>query len=313
MAASCRICFSRRRNFRGPGQSVIGKFRTAPGGKGFNQAVAAARAGAETGFIGALGGDAFGSGARAFLAAEGIAFHGVEKAGEASGTAVVVVDASGQNQIVVALGANQALQPEEIPGAWLTGAEVVVGQLEIFLPAAQEALRVARAAGAVTILNPAPMRSDFDRAILAQVEILIPNETEFAALVNLLPAFDRTDFREDELTLLPVEDLHALCRRLGPSIILVTLGARGCFLSLPDRAVAIPGVENVVAVDTTGAGRRLCRRLCRRLPGISRRPRARRAPRQRRRRNFRHPTRRRTLRRPPPRDRRRPVASMTDY
>ncbi len=240
--------------FPRPGQSVIGKFRTAQGGKGFNQAVAASRAGAKTGFIGALGSDGFGAGARALLRAEGIVSHCVEKRDQATGTAVVMVDASGQNQIIVALGANASLQSEDIPVAWLTDAKVVVSQLEVFLPSACEALRVAKSAGAVTVLNPAPMRSDFDPAVLAHCEVIVPNESEFAALVNLLPAFDRIDFSERELTTLTTADFHALCRRLGPGVVLVTLGARGCFLSLPERAVAIPALPDLVAVDTTGAG-----------------------------------------------------------
>jgi ribokinase len=240
--------------FPRPGQSVVGKFRTAPGGKGFNQAVAAARSGAKTGFIGAVGRDVFGAGARAFLDAEGIAGHFLEKTGHATGTAVVVVNAAGQNQIVVALGANNAIEAGDIPVPWLTGAKIVVSQLEIFLPAAREALHLARSAGAVTILNPAPMRADWDPAMLAEADILVPNETEFAALVNLLPSFRRTDFGEHELaTLLPAE-FQALCRGMGPSLVLVTLGARGCFLSLPDRAIALPALPDVVAVDTTGAG-----------------------------------------------------------
>jgi ribokinase len=240
--------------FPRPGQSVIGEFRTAPGGKGFNQAVAAARAGAGTGFIGALGRDVFGAGARAFLQAEGIVHHCVDKPEHATGTAVVIVDAAGQNQIVVALGANEAIQPDEIPVAWLTEAKIVVSQLEIFLPSAREVLHRARAAGAITILNPAPMRSDLDPAILAQTDILVPNETEFAALVNLLPAFGRTDFTESELAELSLAEFQALCRWMGPPTVLVTLGAGGCFLSLPDRAVAIPACSDIVAVDTTGAG-----------------------------------------------------------
>lgn len=240
--------------FPRPGQSVVGKFRTAPGGKGFNQAVAAARAGAQTGFIGALGRDGFGDGARAFLAAERIVSCCVEKPNHTSGTAVVVIDASGQNQIIVALGANNALQAGEMPADWLTGAKIVVSQLEILLSTAGEALRVARAHGVLTVLNPAPMRAEFDPSILAQVDILVPNETEFAALVNRLPRCERAGFREEELLTLPTAELHSLCRALGPRLVLVTLGARGCCLSLPDRALALPALAGVSAVDTTGAG-----------------------------------------------------------
>lgn len=241
-------------SFPRPGQTVIGKFRTGPGGKGSNQAVAAARAGVATAFVGALGPDAFADGAKHFLNGEGIEHHFAAKSGHATGTAAILVDATGQNQIVVALGANDAIQPGELPASLIAGAKIVVSQLEIALPAALEALRIAKAGGATTILNTAPMRSDFDPAMLDLTDILVPNEPEFATLVNMLPRFERTDFHEDELHGLAPEAIHALCRRLGPSIVLVTLGSRGCFLSLPDRFVTIPGVSGVTVVDTTGAG-----------------------------------------------------------
>ena len=241
-------------SFPRPGQSVIGKFRTAPGGKGFNQAVAAARAGADTGFIGALGRDEFGSAARAFLDQERVASRCVIKTSHASGTAVVVIDSTGQNQIVVALGANDALQPEEIPAEWLEGARVLVGQLEVSPPTTFDALSRARANRATTILNPAPMREDFDPAMLAQVDILVPNESEFAALVRSLPGLGGCSVREDDIAQLPAAKLQSLCRKLGPGLIVVTLGERGCFLSQPDRGLAIPALPGVRAIDTTGAG-----------------------------------------------------------
>ena len=240
--------------FPRPGQSVVGTFRTAPGGKGFNQAIAAARAGARTGFVGALGRDDFGAGARAFLAAEGVEFHGIEAANQSSGTAVVMVDASGQNQIIVSLGANESLAGGDFPNPWLAGATIVVSQLEICLPVAAEALRRAHAYGATTILNPAPMRAEFDPAMLAQVDILVPNESEFAALVNRAAGAGGAGIEEDVLITLPTAELQSLCRKLGPRLVLVTLGERGCLLSCPDRAVALPALAGVQAVDTTGAG-----------------------------------------------------------
>ncbi len=240
--------------FPRPGQTVIGKFRTGPGGKGSNQAVAAARAGVSTAFVGALGLDAFADGAKRFLTAEGVQHHFAAKAEHATGTAAILVDATGQNQIVVALGANDAIQVGELPADLIAGAKLVVSQLEIALPAALEALRIAKSGGATTILNTAPMRADFDPAMLELTDILVPNEHEFAALVNMLPQFDRTDFNADELAALAPDALQAMCRRLGPSMVLVTLGARGCFLSLPDRWIEVPAVAGVKVVDTTGAG-----------------------------------------------------------
>ena len=241
-------------SFPRPGQTVIGTFRTGPGGKGSNQAVAAARAGGSTAFVGAVGHDAFADGAKEFLTAEGVQHHLTAKPGHATGTAAILVDATGQNQIVVALGANDAIQPGELPAALIGGARFVVSQLEISLPAALEALRIGKKGGATTILNTAPMRADFDPAMLDLTDILVPNETEFAALVNMLPRFGRTDFSDEGLAALAPDALHAMCRRMGPAIVLVTLGARGGFLSLPDRCVTIPAVAGVKVVDTTGAG-----------------------------------------------------------
>ncbi len=241
-------------SFPRPGQTVIGRFRTGPGGKGSNQAVGASRAGVKTAFVGALGPDAFAAGARSFQTAEGIEHHFLDKTDHATGTAAILVDATGQNQIVVALGANDAIAPDELPAAVIQGAEVLVSQLEIFLPAALRALELARAAGVRTILNTAPMRADFDPAMLALTDILVPNETEFAALVNLLPQFAETTFDEAALAALSGDALHALCRRMGPPVVLVTLGARGCFLSTPERHVSIPAVGGIKVVDTTGAG-----------------------------------------------------------
>ncbi len=165
-----------------------------------------------------------------------------------------MIDGSGQNQIIVSLGANESLEAGDLPNPWLAGAKIVVSQLEICLPVAAEALRRARANGAITILNPAPMRAEFDPAMLALVDILIPNETEFAALVNRTAAAGGTVFHEDAVGALSVAELQSLCRQLGPRLVLVTLGERGCFLSLPDRAVALPALAGVQAVDTTGAG-----------------------------------------------------------
>ena len=119
-------------------------------------------------------------------------------------------------------------------------------------------MQLARANGATVILNPAPMRSDFDAALLADVSILIPNETEFTALANLLPqtqgALTGTPLNENDLATLSDQDLHVLCRRFGVETLIVTLGARGCFISRPDGHSFVPAMRGIRAVDTTGAG-----------------------------------------------------------
>ena len=239
--------------FPKPGETTIGTFATGPGGKGSNQAVAAGRAGAPTLFIGAVGHDVFATEARAFYATEGIAARFVEKPKHATGTAAIVVNAAGQNEIVVALGANAHLAKTDIDPKVLASAKIVVTQLESNLATTAFVLKTARAAGVTTVLNPAPMRADFDPTILKHVDVLIPNEAEFTALVNLIPATGRTDFTETALSLLSNDALHALCRALGPSVVIVTLGKRGCLVSLASGPVFIPAYK-VKAVDTTGAG-----------------------------------------------------------
>ena len=241
------------REFPRPGETVVGDFRPGPGGKGFNQAVAATRAGASTLFIGAVGSDAFGSGAHKFAHAAGVHAHFVDKKKEATGAAVVTIDAHGQNQIIVSLGANLALHKRDVPIPPLRAASVVVCQGESDFRTVAHVLKTARAAGAVTVLNPAPMRADFDPALLRHTEVLIPNETEFTTLVNQLPRSGVRNLTPDALHRMPADRLHALCRSFGVPVVIVTLGEQGCFVSEPDVYVRIHAHE-VEAVDATGAG-----------------------------------------------------------
>ncbi len=252
------------------GETILGRFATGPGGKGSNQAVAAGRAGAATLFVGAVGEDAFAEVARRFYAANKIAARFVPKPKHATGTAAILVDDGGQNEIVVALGANAALAPRDLPASLFKGARIVVAQFESDLGAVAHVLRAARRAGAATLLNPAPMRPDFDPALLAHVDILVPNETEFVALVNrlgLAPAPRKTaatvgekrrpaaaaPYSEANLAAETPDSLQTLCRRLGPRAVVITLGKRGCFVSLPEGGAEIPA-HTVKVVDTTGAG-----------------------------------------------------------
>jgi ribokinase len=253
------------------GETTLGRFASGPGGKGSNQAVAAGRAGAATLFVGAVGADTLADGARAFYTRNRIAAKFIPKPKLPTGTAAILVDDSGQNEIVVDLGANAALAPRDLPAALFRDARIVVTQLETNNPAVAHTLRAARRAGAATVLNPAPMRPDFDPALLREVDILIPNETEFVALVNrlgLAPGYPKKPYSEAALAAEKPAALHALCRRLGPATVIVTLGRRGCFVSLPaparttgprtgpevGEAFALIPAHVVKAVDTTGAG-----------------------------------------------------------
>lgn len=241
------------REFPRPGETVVGDFREGPGGKGFNQAVAATRAGATTLFVGAVGSDAFGASAHKFARSAGIQTHFVDKKKEATGAAVISIDAQGQNKIIVSLGANLALHKRDVPIPPLRAASVVVCQGESDFRTVAHVLKTARAASAVTVLNPAPMRADFDPALLKHAEVLIPNELEFTALANQLPRSGARNLTPEALHRLPADRLHALCRSFGVPVVIVTLGARGCFVSQPDVYVRIRAHE-VEAIDATGAG-----------------------------------------------------------
>jgi ribokinase len=243
-----------------PGATRLGTFAGGPGGKGFNQAVAAARAGAATTFITALGADDTAAGARALAAAEGLALRDEVHAGLATGTAGIFVDADGRNVIVVAPGANGALGAGFVQAQAdaFRDARVVLAQLEVAADAVQAALDAAGAAGALAILNPAPANASTTDTMLAVADVLTPNETEFAAM---LARHEGRQVDADALAALPDAELHALCRLLAPrATVVVTLGAAGAFVSHGDllrgddmAAYRLPA-ESAVAIDTTGAG-----------------------------------------------------------
>lgn len=243
--------------FPAPGQTTVGTFASGPGGKGSNQAVAAARAGVATRFVGAVGADAFAAEAARFHAAEGITAHFIPKPRHATGTAGILVDAGGQNEIVVALGASAQLRPRDLDPAWIRGARVVVCQHEATLAINAHVFRLARRAGVTTVLNPAPMRDDFDAAILRHTDVLIPNETEFTALAGQLGLSPR-GLDEAALARLPAARLHALCREFGVPVVIVTLGSRGCLVSQAAGFRLLPACGGIRVVDTTGAGDAFC-------------------------------------------------------
>ncbi len=243
-----------------PGETRAGRYASGPGGKGFNQAVAAARAGAATTFLCALGEDAGARKARELAAADGIDLR-AERSDAPTGTAGICVDGDGRNMIAIGAGANAALsagflaREEDAFG----GARVVLAQLESPADAVAEALRLARAHGATPMLNPAPANAATSADLLAACTVLTPNESEFAALLErhlgrALSA-DAVAASADDL-------LHAACRALLPQgTVVVTLGAAGCFVSHPDdarrgdtAACYRVAAESVRAVDTTGAG-----------------------------------------------------------
>ncbi|MGH7333085.1 MAG: ribokinase [Candidatus Rokuibacteriota bacterium] len=228
-----------------PGETVSGgTLLVNHGGKGANQAVAARRLGAEVRFVGCVGDDTSGSAVRAALTAEGIEVTGLVTTREAAtGTALIVVDAAGRNQIAVAPGANHRLTVEAIEGglAHLGWAQVLVCQLETPLATVQHALAAARARGVPTVLNPAPVQAVPDE-IWPLVDYLTPNETETAQLSGQAVG--------------SLDEARAAGRALaarGSRMVIVTLGEKGALACGTTSSLHVPALP-VSAVDTTAAG-----------------------------------------------------------
>lgn len=229
-----------------PGETVFGNnFRRSPGGKGANQAFALARLGTPCAMLGAVGTDIFGDEMLANLGDAGVDVTRVKRCPDlASGSAMIVVDAAGQNQIVVAPGANASINTltlREHTDLFRRSRAVVV-QLETPLDVVAEALRLARDSGALTVLNPAPFVPGCD-VLLPLCDWVIPNEHEAARLTGI--------------EVKSVESARAAAQRLRqrhPSLqVVLTLGANGAWLESAARSAHVPALE-VKAIDTVGAG-----------------------------------------------------------
>ena len=199
------------------------------------------------------------AGAAALCPADGVDLRDVV-VGSPPGTAGIYVDAQGRNSIVIGAGANAALQPAFVDEALsgLQQGDVLVTQLETPIDAVARALDAGRAAGATTLLNPAPANVAIDHAMLERADILTPNETEFAAMLGRHVG---ARVEADAVSGIDQQRLHALCRDLTHGTVVVTLGASGCFVShaganLRGDATACYRVpaEAARVVDTTGAG-----------------------------------------------------------
>jgi ribokinase len=227
------------------GETITGKrMLFSPGGKGANQAFAAANLGASTTLIGRIGTDVFGQELRAFLAAQGVDLRFVRESSEAdTGTAIVTI-AKADNTIVVIPGANGLVSADDIAAVPLATGDVAVSQFEIPQPAVGAFFRRARAAGATTILNPAPA-VEFDDGLLDLVDILILNETE-------LGLFTKTGLRDSDEPERFIEAARAL-KGERDMIVCVTLGKRGVVALVDGKSLIVEG-RAVRAVDTTGAG-----------------------------------------------------------
>jgi ribokinase len=225
-----------------PGETCLAEGAAeAHGGKGSNQAVQAARCGARVALVAAVGDDSPGEAALSMWREAGVATDAVARLPDVrTGMAAILVDAHGENSIVVAPGANANLAPAhvEAAAAWLHGARLVLAQLETPIAAVRRAFELARAAGAATALNAAPAPDNLDPSLLALTDILFVNQVEACALAG------ENDPRRAAAALLP---------RVGRAVAL-TLGAEGALLLRRDEPPLARAAHPVSVVDTTGAG-----------------------------------------------------------
>lgn len=229
-----------------PGETVPGgDFKSAPGGKGANQALAAARAGAKVRMVGAVGRDAFAGEATAYLKEGGVELSGVAEMHAATGIALILVGADGENMIAVVPGANGTVVPGDLTKAQFQKGDVVLLQHEIPLSTVDAALAAARKAGAVTMLNTAPFRAEA-ASFVGKADYVVANETEFDLYAEALslPAGERS------------ERMREFARRTGATMI-VTLGGDGVLAAKGDELVRADALK-ITPVDTVGAGDTFC-------------------------------------------------------
>ncbi|MCC5867266.1 MAG: ribokinase [Gammaproteobacteria bacterium] len=221
-----------------------GDYVISQGGKGANQAAAAAAAGAAVYMIGCIGRDDFGGRAIEDLQSMGVDCGAVRRDPDhATGLAAIYIDPAGDNCITVAPGANAALSPADVRAArdLIAACEIVMLQLEVPYETIDEAVRVASEVGTTVMLDPAPAPGR-RLSCLAQVDVLTPNEVEAAEMTGISPDSPQA--------------CTAVAERLlaeGPRHVILTLGARGCFVASPGQQALVPA-RVVQAIDTTGAG-----------------------------------------------------------
>jgi ribokinase len=229
-----------------PGETVRGSgFSTAPGGKGANQALAAARAGAKVRMVGAVGKDNFANEALALLRDGKIDLSGVGETFASTGTALIMVADDGENVIAVVPGANDSVVTGDLSKAFMKKGDVVLLQQEIPLQTVDAALDAARAAGAVTVLNTAPFRAEA-AFFLGKADYVVANETEFDLYGEALSLSGR--------------DRPARMRDFAGTTgrtIVVTLGGDGVLAATPADLLMVPAL-NITPVDTVGAGDTFC-------------------------------------------------------
>ncbi|TPI29539.1 ribokinase [Mesorhizobium sp. B3-2-1] len=229
-----------------PGETVSGSgFTTAPGGKGANQALAAARAGAQVRMIGAVGKDTFAAEALALLREAKVDLSGVGETFASTGTALIMVGDDGENIIAVVPGANASVVPGDLSKAFLKKGDVVLLQHEIPLATIDAALDQARTAGAVTVLNTAPFHAEA-ADFLGKADYVVANETEFDLYGEALALKGRDRAAR----------MRDFARKTGRAIV-VTLGGEGVMAATPSDFLTVPALK-ITPVDTVGAGDTFC-------------------------------------------------------
>jgi ribokinase len=235
------------------GETLMGSgFALGPGGKGSNQAVAAARAGASVQMACKLGDDAFGQLARTTWAESGIDASLTKNCPTATGAAAILIDeAHGENAIIVVPGACFTLMPDEVDAMAdaIRGARVLLTQLEMPVETVERGLKIAREAGVITILNPAPAPiAPLPDSLLALADFVVPNETE-AAILTGLPVE----------TIEQAERAAAALQRRGARHVILTLGARGALVRTKEGETTLtPAIDAGEVLETTGAGDAFC-------------------------------------------------------
>lgn len=227
-----------------PGETILGgKFFMAHGGKGANQAVAAARLGGEVTFVARIGKDMFGDSAVAGFEKEGIDTRFIVRDADESGVALIFVDRKGENVIVVAPGSNSRLSPEDVDRAAdrMASCRALVLQLEVPLKTVEHAARLAHEKGVKVVLNPAPMPAEgLPQGLLEAVDIILPNESEARSLLGLRP---------DQ----PIDESSACGLLEKAKCAVVTMGGEGALLVTANEVKRMPA-PRVDVVDTVGAG-----------------------------------------------------------
>ncbi|MER8691389.1 ribokinase [Mesorhizobium opportunistum] len=229
-----------------PGETVSGSsFATAPGGKGANQALAAARAGGQVRMVGAVGKDSFAAEALALLRDGKVDLSGVAETFASTGTALIMVGDDGENIIAVVPGANASVLPGDLSKAFLKKGDIMLLQHEIPLATVDAALDQARAAGAITVLNTAPFQGEA-AAFLGKADYVIANETEFDLYGEALKLSGRDRAAR----------MRDFAAETGRTIV-VTLGGDGVMAATPTDFLTVPAMK-ITPVDTVGAGDTFC-------------------------------------------------------